>query len=75
MEHAYPVVDVDAVGKRERLLGFLGGFSNLRVAGRNGRFVYCSIHDLMKESRGLARDFIRPLLNELEQMLKADVRH
>lgn len=73
MEHAYPVVDVDTVRITERLLGFLEGFSNLRVSGRNGRFVYCSIHDLMKESREIARDFVQPILDELSQTLKTEL--
>ncbi len=54
MEHAYPVVDVDAGGIRDEILGFLERLSNLRISGRNGRFVYCSIHELMIESREIA---------------------
>ena len=54
MEEAYPVVGVDTGGMTEEILGFLDEFANLRIAGRNGRFVYCSILDLMRESREIA---------------------
>lgn len=59
MEHAYPILDMDAVGITKLVLGFLDRFSNLTVSGRTGRFTYCSIHDLMKESRDIALDFVR----------------
>jgi protoporphyrinogen oxidase len=51
IEYAYPVVDLESESRTTALLQFLDGFSNLAVAGRNGRFVYCSIHDLIIESR------------------------
>jgi protoporphyrinogen oxidase len=57
MEHAYPVIDLDSAGVTEQIMGFLGNFTNLRISGRNGRFVYCSIHDLAKESREIAEAY------------------
>jgi protoporphyrinogen oxidase len=60
MDHAYPVVGVDAAEITGMVLGFLKTFTNLRVSGRNGRFVYCSIHDLMKESEEITRELSTP---------------
>lgn len=57
MAFAYPVVDLDSAGATGKILGFLEGFSNLSVSGRNGRFAYCSIHDLMIESRRMAATY------------------
>ena len=58
MEYAYPVVDLDTGSITKEVLSFLERLSNLRLAGRNGRFVYCSIHDVMTESREIAETFM-----------------
>jgi protoporphyrinogen oxidase len=49
IDHAYPVLGVNTDRVTGELLRYLGEFTNLRVSGRNGRFVYCSIHDLIRE--------------------------
>jgi protoporphyrinogen oxidase len=57
MEHAYPVVGVETGGTAVEILGYLEDFENLRISGRNGRFAYCSIHDIMRESSEIAERF------------------
>jgi hypothetical protein len=36
------------------ILRYLDGFSNLALAGRNGRFEYGWIHEMMREGRSAA---------------------
>jgi hypothetical protein len=48
MSHAYPVLEAGIEDKVERALEYLSGFSNLSVVGRNGRFVYAHVHDMLR---------------------------
>jgi protoporphyrinogen oxidase len=57
IEHAYPVVEVTTGDTLVRIHKVLGDFHNLRIAGRNGRFVYASIHDLLRSSREIAEKY------------------
>jgi protoporphyrinogen oxidase len=48
LSHAYPVLEAGSEVRIEKLLGYLRGFANLRVIGRNGRFVYKHVHDMLR---------------------------
>ena len=48
LNHAYPVLELGSADKIKALLDYLVGFSNLRVIGRNGRFVYTHVHDMIR---------------------------
>jgi protoporphyrinogen oxidase len=48
LDHAYPVLEAGIEEKVELLLRYLSKFSNLRVVGRNGRFVYSHVHDMLR---------------------------
>jgi protoporphyrinogen oxidase len=48
LSHAYPVLEAGIEDKIEKMLAYLGGFSNLRMVGRNGRFVYAHVHDMLR---------------------------
>ncbi len=47
LDHAYPILEMGFEDKLRRINAFLEGFGNLRLSGRNGRFVYSWIHDMM----------------------------
>ena len=52
--HAYPVLSLDFEHSLGPILRYLDGFSNLALAGRNGRFEYGWIHEMMREGRSAA---------------------
>ena len=57
LPYAYPVLEIETENNVKRILEYLKGFQNLKIAGRNGRFTYTSIHDSFKLSRELVRDY------------------
>ncbi len=54
LRHAYPVLSLDFERSVEGILRYLDGFENLTLAGRNGRFEYGWIHDMLRSGRDLA---------------------
>ena len=58
MENAYPVLEIDYKEKIERITRFLSGFNNLSLAGRNGKFVYSSMHDVIKMSKNIIDEYV-----------------
>ena len=59
LSHAYPVLEAGFEAKIQMLLDYLARFSNLKVIGRNGRFVYKHVHDMLR--------FGHDVIEELEQ--------
>jgi len=51
LNHAYPVLTLEAERAVPEIADYLAGFANLTLAGRNGRFVYASIHDVLRSGR------------------------
>jgi protoporphyrinogen oxidase len=51
MEYAYPVLLVGTEEKTRKLLDYLAGFENLKVAGRNACFNYTSIHEVLRSTK------------------------
>jgi len=50
---AYPVLSLDVERSLGTITGYLDGFSNLTLAGRNGRFEYGWIHDMLRGAKDL----------------------
>lgn len=48
MSNAYPILDLQSESAVNELLDYSGQFQNLRTAGRNGRFLYTSMLDMLK---------------------------
>jgi protoporphyrinogen oxidase len=48
MSNAYPILDLESENTVDMLLNYSGNFRNLRVSGRNGRFLYTSMLDMLK---------------------------
>jgi protoporphyrinogen oxidase len=48
ISHAYPVLEAGAEEKVRRVIGYFDRFENMVVTGRNGRFTYRHLHDMMR---------------------------
>jgi len=53
---AYPILEVDAENKAERLTNYLQHFDNLRLPGRSVQFTYMHVHNLYAQARTLTED-------------------
>lgn len=51
LEYTYPVLELGHRRLVERIHSYLARFENLILAGRNGRFVYSWIHDMLRSGR------------------------
>lgn len=51
MESAYPVIERGSEELTRPVFRYLGGFENLTLSGRGGRFEYVHMHDLLKRGR------------------------
>lgn len=49
--YAYPVLEVGFEQKIDQILHYINGFKNLRISGRNGKFLYTHIHNMMQFGR------------------------
>jgi len=53
LRHAYPVLSLGFERSLEGVLRYLGGFGNLTLAGRNGRFEDGWIHGMLRSGKNL----------------------
>ena len=58
MSHAYPILELGYQARLAPVLEFLGQFHNLRLAGRNGCFVYSHLHDMMRSGREIIDEYL-----------------
>lgn len=47
IHYAYPILETGYEEKTQQIHDFLKGFSNLKISGRNGKFLYTHLHDMM----------------------------
>ncbi len=59
LHDAYPILDLQSPRAVEGLQRYLGRFENLRLCGRNGRFAYRWIHDMVEQGRQTVRQLRR----------------
>jgi len=57
VRHAYPVLLATTPSEVNEIRQWLGNFENLRLTGRNGRFEYSWIHDMMRAGEALSREY------------------
>jgi protoporphyrinogen oxidase len=57
LDYAYPVLDIDHINNVEKIRDWLEGFDNLKLSGRNGRFVYAWIHDMMRFGKDIINEY------------------
>ncbi|UCD83821.1 MAG: FAD-dependent oxidoreductase [Deltaproteobacteria bacterium] len=58
LHNAYPILEVGYANKVQKINAFLKVFSNLKLSGRNGRFVYAWIHDMMRFGKEINEEYI-----------------
>jgi len=61
LSHAYPVLEAGIEKMVAPQLAYLGRFSNLRITGRNGRFVYTHVHDMLRFGMDVIEDLGRSM--------------
>lgn len=53
MQYAYPVLELGFEEKIDKIFKYLDRFSNLKLSGRNGKFQYSHVHDMMIFARDI----------------------
>ena len=56
INYGYPILEIGFEEKVQKINTFLRSFSNLNLAGRNGKFMYAWIHDIMKFGKEIVED-------------------
>lgn len=54
---AYPILEIGCEEKVRKILAYLKQFRNLQLSGRNGRFVYSWMHDMMKFGKEIVNNY------------------
>jgi len=58
MNFAYPILEIGYKDKVKKINTFLKSFSNLKITGRNGRFTYAWIHDMIKFGKEIIEEYM-----------------
>lgn len=58
IDNTYPILELGFEQTVDELLGFLAGFDNLQICGRNGRFLYTHLHDQMRSAKDLINGYV-----------------
>jgi protoporphyrinogen oxidase len=59
MHYAYPIFETGFEEKVEKIFSYLKRFRNLAFTGRNGKFEYTHLHDVMKSGKEIVEDYIK----------------
>lgn len=77
MPFAYPILDKGYEIRVEKVMRFFDQFTNLHISGRNGKFMYTHLHDMMVYGKEIA-DAVAGARNERcdsnEQTMEDDLR-
>lgn len=57
VNYAYPILDVDFEENTKKAVTFLEGFSNLKLSGRNGKFMYVHVHDIIRFGKEIIEEY------------------
>lgn len=57
IHYAYPILETGYEEKTQLIHDYLKGFSNLKISGRNGKFLYTHLHDMMGFGKEIIRDY------------------
>lgn len=60
MHHCYPILELGLEEKVQKINEFLKEFKNLEIAGRNGKFVYSWIHNMMQFGKEIIEKYETP---------------
>lgn len=58
MRYMYPILEIETGEKVRQIYDFPETFSNLKVSGRNGKFVYAWIHNMMSFGKEIISDYL-----------------
>ena len=56
--YAYPVLETGYEDKSQAVTAFLGGFCNLKLSGRNAKFMYGFIHDMLRSGKDTVEGYL-----------------
>ena len=56
MKYGYPILEIGTEEKVRQIYDFLNNFSNFKLSGRNGKFVYAWIHNMMTFGKEIISD-------------------
>ena len=57
LNYAYPVLGIDYEKKIHKLIAYLRNFNNLKLTGRNAKFMYSWIHDIMRSGKEIIQEY------------------
>jgi protoporphyrinogen oxidase len=57
MKNAYPILELGFEEKVQGIFTFLKDFENLRISGRNGKFLYTHVHDMMQFGKEIIDEY------------------
>lgn len=57
INQAYPILETGFEDKNQQIFDFLHRFQNLRISGRNGKFAYTHIHDMMRFGKEIVEEY------------------
>ncbi len=60
ISYGYPILEIGFEEKVRKINTFLEGFSNLKLSGRNGKFIYAWIHNMIKFGKEIIDEYISP---------------
>ena len=55
---AYPILEMGFDKKSQKVIDYVKRFGNLKLSGRNGRFLYTHIHDMVRFGRDVIEESI-----------------
>ncbi len=58
LNHAYPVLETGFEENMQGINDYLARFKNLKLSGRNGRYEYAWIHDMMRFGKEIIEEHI-----------------
>ncbi len=58
LNYAYPILERDFEEKIQKVNTFLKSFSNLTLSGRNGKFMYAWIHNMIKFGKEIVDQYV-----------------
>lgn len=54
---AYPILEAGYENRVQAISDFLSRFENLKISGRNGKFLYTHIHDMMQFGKDISEEY------------------
>jgi protoporphyrinogen oxidase len=60
MDHAYPILALGLEEKVGKLIDYLDQFHNLHLSGRNGKFLYAHVHDMLRFGMDIVQGQLGP---------------